>query len=84
MICRRRGISRRACRGHLGCYALQRTAHELLVDALLRWRDTPGVSVLLPVHDEIIAMVPERAWARRNRSASGVHGNRIRWCTHRC
>lgn len=41
-------------------YVIQRTARELLVDALLRWRDTPwGRSVLLPVHDEIIAMVPE-------------------------
>lgn len=34
---------------------------ELLVDALLNWRDTPwGDSVLLPVHDEILAMVPNR------------------------
>lgn len=41
-------------------YVIQRTARELLVDALLRWRDTPwGTSVLLPVHDEILAMVPE-------------------------
>jgi hypothetical protein len=40
-------------------YAIQGTARELLVDALLRWRDTPwGTSVLLPVHDEIIVMVP--------------------------
>jgi DNA polymerase I-like protein with 3'-5' exonuclease and polymerase domains len=40
-------------------YAIQRTARELLVDALLRWQDTPwGTSVLLPVHDEILAMVP--------------------------
>lgn len=40
-------------------YVIQRTARELLVDALLRWRDTPwGTSVLLPVHDEIVAMVP--------------------------
>jgi len=32
-----------------------------LVDAMLRWRDTPwGDAVLLPVHDEIIAMVPEQ------------------------
>ena len=43
-----------------GNYAVQRTARELLVDALLRWRDAPwGGFVLLPVHDEIIAMVPE-------------------------
>lgn len=41
-------------------YAIQRTARELLVDAMLRWRTTPwGDAVLLPVHDEIIAMVPE-------------------------
>jgi len=41
-------------------YAIQRTARELLVDAMLRWRHTPwGDCVLLPVHDEIIAMVPE-------------------------
>ena len=43
-----------------GNYAVQRTARELLVDALLRGRDTPwGGCLLLPVHDEIIAMVPE-------------------------
>ena len=42
-------------------YAIQRTAREILVDAMLRWRDTPwGNAVLLPVHDEIIAMVPEQ------------------------
>jgi len=41
-------------------YAVQGTARELLADALLRWRDTPwGKAVLLPVHDEIIVMVPE-------------------------
>jgi DNA polymerase I-like protein with 3'-5' exonuclease and polymerase domains len=41
-------------------YVIQRTARELLVDALLRWRDTAwGNTVLLPVHDEILAMVPE-------------------------
>lgn len=41
-------------------YVIQRTARELLVDALLRWQDTRwGRSVLLPVHDEILAMVPE-------------------------
>jgi DNA polymerase I-like protein with 3'-5' exonuclease and polymerase domains len=40
-------------------YLIQRTARELLVDALLRWRNTPwGKAVLLPVHDEILAMVP--------------------------
>src|SRR5690606_37070971 len=42
-------------------YAIQGTARELLVDALLRWDATKwGGSVVLPVHDEIIAMVPEQ------------------------
>lgn len=42
-------------------YAIQGTARELLVDALLRWDATEwGGSVVLPVHDEIIAMVPEQ------------------------
>jgi len=42
-------------------YVIQRTARELLVDALLRWQTTPWGSsaVLLPVHDEILVMVPE-------------------------
>jgi DNA polymerase-1 len=41
-------------------YVIQRTARELLVDALLKWRDTQwGHGVLFPVHDEIVAMVPE-------------------------
>lgn len=41
-------------------YAIQRSAREILVDALLRWRQTRwGRCVLLPVHDEILAMVPE-------------------------
>lgn len=42
-------------------YVIQRTARELLADALLRWQTTPwGPSaVLLPVHDEILVMVPE-------------------------
>jgi DNA polymerase I-like protein with 3'-5' exonuclease and polymerase domains len=32
----------------------------LLVDALVRWRDTRwGDCTLLPVHDELIVMVPE-------------------------
>lgn len=44
-----------------GNYAVQRTARELLVEAMLRWRNTRwGGCVLLPVHDEIIAMVPEQ------------------------
>ena len=40
-------------------YAIQGTARELLVDALLRWSTTPwGGGVVLPVHDEILAAVP--------------------------
>lgn len=42
-------------------YAIQRTAREILVDAMLRWRDTRwGGCGLLPVHDELIVQVPER------------------------
>lgn len=41
-------------------YCIQGTARELLVDTLLRWEDTPwGGAVLLPVHDELVVMVPE-------------------------
>lgn len=41
-------------------YAIQGTARELLVDALLRWQDTRwGDSTILPVHDEILTAVPE-------------------------
>ncbi|KRB73068.1 hypothetical protein ASE01_20035 [Nocardioides sp. Root190] len=41
-------------------YAIQGTARELLIDALLRWEQTPwGHCTLMPVHDEILAMVPE-------------------------
>lgn len=41
-------------------YCIQGTARELLVDAILRWEKTPwGNSIVLPVHDEIVAMVPE-------------------------
>ena len=41
-------------------YAIQGTARELLIDALLRWEQTPwGRCTLMPVHDEILAMVPE-------------------------
>lgn len=39
---------------------IQGTARELLVDALLEWDQTPwGGGVVLPVHDEIVAVVPE-------------------------
>lgn len=41
-------------------YCIQGTARELLVDALLRWKETRwGDGVLFPVHDELVAMVPE-------------------------
>ncbi|PXY33569.1 hypothetical protein BAY59_10835 [Prauserella coralliicola] len=41
-------------------FAVQGTARELLVDALIEWRATRwGDCVLLPVHDEILAAVPE-------------------------
>ncbi len=41
-------------------YCIQGTARELLVDALERWSRTRwGDCVLLPVHDELVAVVPE-------------------------
>lgn len=41
-------------------YIIQGTARELLMDAILRWRETRwGSAVLWPVHDEIDAHVPE-------------------------
>jgi DNA polymerase I-like protein with 3'-5' exonuclease and polymerase domains len=41
-------------------YCIQGSARELLVDALLRWSDTKwGACTVLPVHDEIVAAVPE-------------------------
>jgi len=41
-------------------YCIQGTARELLIDALMRWEQTPwGGCTLLPVHDELLAMVPE-------------------------
>ena len=40
-------------------YAIQGTARELLVDALERWEQTPWAGgVVLPVHDEVLAVVP--------------------------
>ena len=40
-------------------YAIQGTARELLVDALERWEQTPWAGgVVLPVHDEVLALVP--------------------------
>jgi hypothetical protein len=42
-------------------YCIQGTARELLVDALLAWDATRwGGAVVLPVHDEVVAMVPEQ------------------------
>jgi DNA polymerase I-like protein with 3'-5' exonuclease and polymerase domains/phage/plasmid-associated DNA primase len=42
-------------------YCVQGTARELLVDALLAWEQTRwGGGVVLPVHDEIVAVVPEQ------------------------
>lgn len=39
---------------------VQSTARELLVDAMLRWdAGRWGGGVLLPIHDEVVAMVPE-------------------------
>lgn len=41
-------------------YAIQGTARELLVDALERWAGTRwGGATLLPVHDELLVVVPE-------------------------
>jgi 5'-deoxynucleotidase YfbR-like HD superfamily hydrolase len=40
-------------------YAIQGSCREILVDALVRWRDTRwGHCTLLPVHDELIVVVP--------------------------
>ena len=39
-------------------YCIQGTAREFLADGMLRWKDTRwGDSVLLPVHDEVLAVV---------------------------
>lgn len=41
-------------------YAISGSCRELLVDGFVQWRDTRwGEATLLPVHDEVIAMVPE-------------------------
>jgi P4 family phage/plasmid primase-like protien len=40
-------------------YLIQGTARELCVDALLKWDGTEfGGGIVLPVHDEVVAMVP--------------------------
>jgi P4 family phage/plasmid primase-like protien len=42
-------------------YCIQGTARELLVDALIAWDSTRWAGgVVLPVHDEIVAVVPEQ------------------------
>lgn len=42
-----------------GNYKIQGTAREILVDALMRWRDTKwGKAIMWPVHDELDVMVP--------------------------
>jgi DNA polymerase I-like protein with 3'-5' exonuclease and polymerase domains len=42
-----------------GNYCIQGTAREFLADGLLRWRQAPwGNSVIMPVHDEVLAVVP--------------------------
>lgn len=41
-------------------YIIQGSARELLVDALIKWDSGPYAGgLVLPVHDEIVAMVPE-------------------------
>jgi len=43
-----------------GNYAIQGTARELLVDGVIRWSQTRwGHLPLLPIHDELLAWVPE-------------------------
>jgi len=40
-------------------YAVQGSCRELLIDALLRWRDTLwGDATIVPIHDELLVMVP--------------------------
>ena len=40
-------------------YAIQGSCRELLIDALLRWRDTLwGDATIVPIHDELLVMVP--------------------------
>lgn len=64
-------------------YATQGTARELLVDALVKWRDTRwGGCVLLPVHDELDVFVPEADAAEASRElvrcmATDLFGVRI-------
>lgn len=40
-------------------YCIQGSCRELLVDALIRWRDTRwGTCTLVPIHDELLVQVP--------------------------
>lgn len=49
-------------------YIIQGTARELLVDALIRWDVGPyRGGIVLPVHDEIVAMVPADVAAEATR-----------------
>lgn len=65
-------------------YAIQGSCRELLIDALIRWKETEwGYSTILPIHDELIAMVPigdgERATAELVRCMEGeLYGVRIK------
>jgi DNA polymerase I-like protein with 3'-5' exonuclease and polymerase domains len=46
--------------GFLSHNCIQGSGKELLTDALLKWQQTRwGDSVILPVHDEVLAVVPE-------------------------
>jgi len=50
-------------------YAISGSCRELLVDTLLRWRDTRwGAATLMPVHDELIIQVPEEDGAEATRA----------------
>lgn len=43
-------------------WAIQGTARELLIDGLVRWDEGPYAGgVILPVHDEVVAFVPEES-----------------------
>lgn len=65
-------------------YCVQGTARELLVDTLMRWRDTRwGDCVLLPVHDEVLVFVPESEAAEATQALvtameTSLHGVAIR------
>lgn len=64
-------------------YCIQGTARELLIDALVRFEKTRwGGAVLLPVHDEVVAMVPEDEAAEATSAlvecmATELHGVQI-------